>query len=526
MRDFFKPHRSLAYGTRGMAATSHPLATLAALDALKAGGTAVDAAITASATLAVVEPHSTGIGGDCFAILWRERDGLRGLNGSGRSPARLDADRLIGGPPLADTSPLTVTVPGAIDAWDMLMRDYGKLGLERALQPAIDHAEDGFVVTPRVAFDWSDQVPRLERSAGSRQQLLIGGKPPAEGDRIRLPQLARTLRAIAKHGRDAFYEGEIADDIVRTLNAGGSAMSAEDLARHKGQWVDPITADYGGLDIAEIPPNGHGVTALIIMSILKRLEDRGGEAVSAKRYHLLMEAARLAYAVRNTFVADPEKADVPIEHLLSDALADELAQRIDPRRRRDDLGPVPRPRRSDTIYLSVVDGDGLAVSFINSVYFSFGTGLTTEKTGIWLQNRGLGFSLERGHPNVIAPGKRPLHTIIPGMALRHGKPEIVFGVMGGHFQPVGHATAITNMLDHGLDAQAALDSPRVFFDPNGLALERGVPESVKRDLEGMGHTTVWAAEPFGGGQIIAIDRKTGVLRGGSDPRKDGFAAGL
>ena len=526
MRDFFKPHHSLAYGTRGMAATSHPLATLAALDALKAGGTAVDAAVTASATLAVVEPQSTGIGGDCFAIVWREKDGLRGLNASGRSPMKLDPEPLLGGPPLADTSPLTVTVPGAVDGWDMLMRDYGKLGLERALQPAIKYAEEGFVVTPRVAFDWAGEVGRLESSAGSRAQLLFGGKAPSEGDIVRLPQLAKTLRAIARHGRNAFYEGAIAEDIAATLKALGSAMSVEDLARHKGQWVTPITGGYGGLDIAEIPPNGHGVTALIIMNILKRLKSRGAEAVSASRYHLLLEAARLAYAVRNTYVADPEKAEVPVSHLLSDALADELASRIDPKRRRPELGPVPSPRKSDTIYLSVVDGDGLCVSFINSVFHSFGSAITTEKTGIWLQNRGLGFTLERGHLNAIAPGKRPLHTIIPGMALKGGKPEIVFGVMGGQYQPVGHATAITNVLDFGLDPQAAIDCPRAFFDPAGLALERGVPESIKRELEAMGHNVIWAEEPFGGGQMIQIDRKTGVLRGGSDPRKDGFAAGL
>ena len=526
MRDFFQPRRSVAYGTKGMAATSHPLATLAALDVLKAGGNAVDAAITASVTLAVVEPQSTGIGGDCFAILWREKDGLRGLNASGRSAMKLDPEPLLGGPPLADTSAMTVTVPGAVDGWDMLMRDYGKLGLERALQPAIKYAEEGFVVLPRVAFDWVTEVARLEKSAGSRAQLLYGGKAPSEGDIVRLPQLGKTLRAIAKHGRNAFYEGEIAQDIASTLNALGNPMSVEDLARHKGQWVEPITANYGGLDIAEIPPNGHGVTALIIMSILKRLKDRGSQPVSAARYHTLLEAGRLAYAVRNAFVADPEKSDVPVSHLLSDALADELASRIDVKRRRDDLGPVPQPKKSDTIYLSVVDGDGLCVSFINSVFHSFGSGITTEKTGIWLQNRGLGFSLERGHRNAIAPGKRPLHTIIPGMALKNGKPEIVFGVMGGQYQPVGHATAITNMLDYGLDPQAAIDCPRAFFNPEGLALERGVPESVKRDLEAMGHKVAWAEEPFGGGQMIQIDRKTGVLRGGSDPRKDGFAAGL
>ncbi len=526
MRDFHKPLRSLAYGTKGMVCTSHAMATLDALDVLREGGSAVDAAIAASATLCVVEPGSTGIGGDCFALIAKPGEKLQGINGSGRSPARLDPERFIGGPPLADTSVHTVTVPGAIDAWEALRTRYGRLELARLLAPSIRHAADGFVVTPRVAYDWIDDAARIEGDAGARRHLLVSGGPPAEGHVMRLPALADSLRKIANGGRDAFYTGAIAEDMVATLDKLGGAHALEDFAAHKSEWVTPITTGYHGLDIAEIPPNGHGITALIILNILKRLQSRGTEPVSATRYHLLMEAARMAYAVRDAFVADQQKAKVPVEHMLSDKLSDELASRIDPTRRRDDLGPVPRPKKSDTIYLSIVDRDGLAVSFINSVYHGFGSGITTEKTGIWLQNRGLGFSLERGHLNQIAPAKRPLHTIIPGMGMRGPDAEIVFGVMGGHYQPVGHATALTNMLDFGLDAQAALDAPRVFFEGDGLVLETEVPDGVRRDLERMGHVTKHAAEPFGGGQIIVIDRQRGILKGGSDPRKDGLAAGF
>jgi gamma-glutamyltranspeptidase/glutathione hydrolase len=525
MRDFHRPNRSLAYGTKGMVCTSHAQASIDALEVLKAGGNAIDAAITASATLSVVEPGSTGIGGDCFAIVAKPGEKLAGINGSGRSPARLDPDRFLGGPALADTSVHTVTVPGAVDAWVSLSRKFGRFGFDRLLAPAIRHAEDGFVVTPRVAHDWSDDTRRIKDDAGARKHLLFAGNPPEEGQVVHLPALAAALKEIAKGGRDAFYKGRIAEDIVATCRHLGGAHTIEDLAAHECEWVDPITAAYKGLDIAEIPPNGHGITALILLNILRELGTTGDEPVSAQRYHLLMEAARQAYQVRDAFVADPQKAKVPVGHMLSAALARELASRIDPRQRRDDLGPVPRPRSSDTIYLSVVDRDGLAVSFINSVYHGFGSGITTDRYGIWLQNRGLGFSLERGHLNAIAPAKRPLHTIIPGMGMRGQEAEIVFGVMGGAYQPVGHATAITNMLDFGLDAQATLDAPRVFFDAQGLSLETTIPDAVRRDLERMGHRTAPAPKPFGGGQIIVIDRKRGILMGGSDPRKDGCALG-
>ena len=340
------------------------------------------------------------------------------------------------------------------------------------------------------------------------------------------PALAQSLRAIAREGRRGFYEGAVAEDMVATLRALGGAHALEDFAGHRGQWVEPIAGAHAGLDLAEIPPNGHGVTALVILAILDRLGVKPDGPVTARRYHLLIEAARQAYRARDTFIADPEKADVPLAHLLSGALADELASRIDPDRRRADLGPVPPPPGSDTIYLSVVDRDGMAVSFINSVFWSFGSAIVSEKTGIALQNRGCGFVLSRGHRNVLAPAKRPLHTIIPAMATRNGEAEICFGVMGGAYQPVGHVTAFTNMVDFGLDPQAALDAPRCFFEGDSLVAEHGVPDDVAATLGAMGHAVVRPDEPLGGGQIIRIDRARGVLIGGSDPRKDGFVAGL
>ena len=530
MRDFQRPGRSLAYGTRAMAATSHPHATLAALDALKAGGNAVDAAVAGAAVLAVVEPQSTGIGGDCFVLMHVPGQGLKGFNGSGRSPSQLDPEPILSLGTLAANSPHTVTIPGAIDAWDEVLRTHGTWGLDRVLQPAIRYAEEGFAVAPRVAFDWATDRDLIELREGSRQHLLLNGRIPAEGDLMRFPALAQTLKSIARDGREAFYGGAVAEDMVQDLRDLGGAHRLEDFASHRGEWVEPVRTSYpapgGALDIAELPPNGHGITALVLLNILKQLPTRGPAPLTARRIHLLLEAARAAYSVRDRFVADPDTGAVPVAHMLSETLARDLAGRIDPDKRTASLGPVPEPRKSDTVYLAVAEASGLAVSFINSTYNSFGSGIVARKSGVTLQNRGHCFSLTRGHPNVIAPGKRPLHTIIPGLATRNGEPEIVFGVMGGDYQPLGHAHVLTSMLEHGLDAQAAIDLPRAFFDPSGLVLEAGVPDDIAAELQRMGHTIRRAAEPFGGAQIIVYDRKLGVLKGASDPRKDGFAAGF
>jgi gamma-glutamyltranspeptidase/glutathione hydrolase len=525
MRDFQQPGRSLAYGTQAMAATSHPLATLAARDALKAGGNAVDAAVTAAAVLAVVEPQSTGIGGDCFVLMHVPGAGLKAFNGSGRSPHGLDAEAILSAGELSPSSVHAVTIPGAIDAWDQVLRAHGTFGLDRAFAPAIAHAEQGFAVSPRVAFDWATDQALIEQREGSKQHLRLNGRIPVEGDVMRFPALAETLKAIARRGRDAFYSGAVAEDMVAELRAEGGAHALDDFAGHRGEWVVPVSTAYGGLDIHELPPNGHGITALMLLNILKHLPSRGAEALSGRRIHLLLEAARAAFAARDRFVADPAAADVPVAHMLSDGFARSLAARIDPARRSADLGPIPEPKKSDTVYLAVAEASGLAVSFINSTYWSFGSGIVTRRTGVTLQNRGHGFSLQRGHRNVIAPGKRPLHTIIPGLATRNGAPQIVFGVMGGQYQPVGHAHVLTSMLDHGLDPQAAVDLPRAFFTADGLSLETGIPDAMAAQLASMGHTVTRAPEPFGGSQIIVYDHARGVLAGASDPRKDGFAIG-
>jgi gamma-glutamyltranspeptidase/glutathione hydrolase len=527
MRSFHMPGRSPVYGQRAMCATSHPLASLTAIETLRKGGNAVDAAVAASAVLAVVEHPMTGIGGDCFAIISKPGQKLIGLNSSGRAPAaataRWYADRGIR--QIEMQSAHAVTVPGAIDGWTRLLADHGTISLERALGPAIEYAERGFAVAPRVAHDWAGVAGKLEAHPGSRQHLLPGGRPPRVGEIVRFPALARTLRTIAEQGRDGFYQGEVAADIVAELREIGGLHTLEDFAAQRCAYVEPISVSYRGVELWELPPNNHGIVALILLKVLEKLGLGSASPVSAERYHMMMEAGRLAYAMRDAFVADPQMADVPVAHMLAEETIGTLARRVDPKRRAPDVGPVPRPAGSDTIYLSVVDESGMAVSFINSLFGTFGSGITTRKTGVVLHNRGQGFVLDPGHPNCIAPRKRPLHTLVPAMAMKEGKPFLSFGVMGAAFQPMGHAYVMTNMLDFGMDPQEALDSPRVFFEGGELLIERSVPKEAADKLREMGHTVRVRDDPWGGGQIVCFDRINNVLIGASDPRKDGCALG-
>lgn len=527
MRNFQLPGRSGVYAPHAMCATSHPLASQAAINILKSGGNAVDAALAASAVQAVVEPHMTGIGGDCFALLHKPGEDLIALSGVGRAPQAATAEwyseqNLLN---ITERSPHVVTVPGAIDAWCQLSQDHGRLALSNVLKPAIDYARNGFPVAPRVAWDWAGFVDKLSQHDMTKSRYLLNGHAPQTGDIIKLPELADTLHNIAENGRDAFYVGTLAEDMVNTLQALGGLHTLDDFSDQKSEYVSPIKAHYGGLDIYELPPSNHGITALMMLQILSRLKDRGSEPVSAQRYHVMMEAARLAYRARDEFLADPEAMDVSAEFLISDEVADQLAQRIDVNMRTEDLGPIPTPTNSDTIYLSVVDSDGMAISFINSLFSGFGTGITAPKSGVLLHCRGAGFRFYPGHVNSIGPRKRPMHTLIPGMALREGKPELVFGVMGAAFQPTGHVHVITNYVDYGLDPQDALDSPRMFFEENMLSAEQGVPEHVVTQLHQMGHDVTRSTAPWGGGQMIKIDHGRGMLVGGSDPRKDGLALG-
>ena len=527
MRRFDQPGRSPVIAENGMAATSHPLATTTALSVLKEGGNAVDAALAASATLCVVEPHMTGIGGDCFVILAEPDGSVHGLNGSGRAPAGADAAwyRARGDAAMPATGAHSVTVPGAVDAWSRLAERFGTMGFDRLFADAIRYAEDGFAVHARVARDWANHVDALAADAGAARHSLVDGRAPAAGTRYRFPALAQTLRSIAAGGARAFYEGAIAAEMVATVRAGGGFLSEADLASVAAEWVAPIAVGYRGHDVLEIPPNGQGITALILLRLLDIAGVGGLSPDSARRLHLEIEAGRLAYAVRDHLVADPAAMPCAPQDLLSDRFIGALAGQLMAERRNPSI-VLPDIPSSDTVYLTVVDSDRRAVSFINSLYSGFGAKIATPDAGVVLQNRGACFTIEEGHANELRGGLRPMHTIIPAMAMKDGKAAISLGVMGGGYQPMGHAHVLSNMLDFGMDPQQAIDDPRLFWCEDGvLEAEAGIAPEVRQALAGMGHGLRDAAAPHGGGQMIVIDHANGFLIGASDPRKDGCALG-
>ena len=495
---------------------------------MRAGGNAIDAAIAAAAALAVIEPAMTGIGGDCFVLIApKGSDRIVAYNGNGRAPLAASAewflDRGIGR--IAPDSVHAVTVPGAVEAWCRLSEDHGKLGIDRLLQPAIQLARKGFIVAPRVASDWVRDAERLRADPAARATMLPKGKPPLAGDRIAFPALAKALSAIAKHGAEPFYRGWIAADMVRRLRAEGGLHRLEDFARHEGDYAAPISTTHRGMRVFECPPPGQGLTALLMLNILGALPPSDGP-LSVERCHQQIEAGKLAYAERDRHIADPDFARVPVRRLLSAAHAKALAARIDPARAMA-AAPPALAAHPDTTYLTVVDKDRNAVSFINSIYYGFGSGRMAPKSGVLMQNRGACFVVDPEHPNCIGPGKRSMHTIIPSMVTKGGRALISFGVMGGHYQPVGQVHVLGNMIEFGMDPQAALDCPRLFFEEGAVTVEAGIPDSLRRDLLRRGHAIVpgEAAEPLGGGQAIAIDWKRGVLIAGSEPRKDGQAIG-
>jgi gamma-glutamyltranspeptidase/glutathione hydrolase len=526
LQNFFGPHRPPAIGEHGMAATSVPLATLTAIDVLRGGGNAIDAAIAAVALLCVIEPAMTGIGGDCF-VLYSPKGGKPiALNGSGRAPAAATAawyhERKITAIPAM--SPHAVTVPGAVDAWCRILADHGTKSLDELLQPAIRAAEEGFRVGPRVAFDWTDQRAKLSYDPAATRHYLPGGKFPETGDLFRQPALGATLRRIGREGRAAFYEGTVAVEIVAHLKEMGGLHTLEDFAAQRCEYVEPISAMYRGLEIAECPPNGQGLAALMILRALEGYDLGDKRFSDADRIHLLAETTKAAYWARDAFFCDPAHHPVDVPDLLSEARAARTRKAIglDRAMPEENWSEI---EHKDTTYLCVVDRDRNAVSFINSLYNGFGCGIYAEKSGVILHNRGMCFRTTPGHPNAIAPGKRPMHTIIPGMALREGRAVMPFGVMGGHYQAVGHAHVVSEIVDRGADVQQAAAAPRSHAIDGVLKLERTVPESVAADLAKRGHTIEWLPRPMGGCQMIEIDWQRGILVGGSDPRKDGFALG-
>ncbi len=527
MRNFSFPGRSPVHATTAMAATSQPLATETAIQVLRSGGNAVDAAVAACAVQCVVEPQSTGIAGDCFALIAPGGGAeVIAYNGSGRSPsgASAEAVRAQGLTSIPRSSPHAVTVPGAIEAWARLLKDHGTRSLGELLQPAIRLARDGYPVHARTAWDWSRQAAFLGQDPNAARVFLDGGKAPAAGALHRQPGLAEALMRVAEEGPDGFYRGAVAEDIVGCLQEHGGPHTLDDLAQARGDYVTPISTSYGGCKVVQCPPNGQGFVALEILNIVSQL-GLPRDPLSADRFHLQIEAARLAYADRDCWLADPATCDVPVERLLLAGHAKALAAAIDPARARP-ASAARLPLAGDTVYLTVVDRDRTAVSFINSLFFSFGSGIVTPRFGLVLHNRGCGFVLEEGHPNCLAPCKRPLHTLIPGMVVRDGRTVMPYGVMGGYFQAAGHAHVLVNLLHYGMDIQEAIDCPRAFVSQGGpIEVEEGIPAGVMEELARRGHSVARPDQPHGGGQGIWIDWKTGVLTGGSDPRKDGCALG-
>ena len=531
MRDFHQSGRSPVYAVNGMAATSMPIASLTAIDVLRAGGNAVDAAVAACAVLAVVEPQSTGLGGDCFCLYAPPGgDKVVAVNGSGRSAAAasLKAIAAKGPCPPDDISPHGVTIPGAVSGWQLLLNAHGTKSLEELLLPAIRCAEDGFPVHERVAWDWSMHEEKLRR-AGNKL-FLPNGRAPREGDRFVQTALAQTLRVIAKRGAEGFYSGPVAADMAAALRARGGMQTEEDFANGlKGaEFVEPISIPWRGLDIWQCPPNGPGLVALMILGELEALGPAPDGPAGVTRYHRHIEAARMAYRDRDAFLADPRKRETPLDRLLAPDYLAGLAKHIDDRRSLPSLpapGEIALAASGNTVTLSVVDRDGGACSLINSIYQTFGSGILAEGSGVLLQNRGLGFAFEPGHPNSFAPNTRPAHTIMPGMATRDGKPAISFGVMGEHYQPMGQTWVLTNTIEYGMDIQQAIEFPRVCPHLGKVEIERGVSTDVREKLTALGHTLTEVERPLGGGQAIVIDRERGVLIGGSDPRKDGAALG-
>ncbi len=533
----FQSRRSPVYGRGGMVAASQPLAVAAGLKLLVQGGTAADVAVAMAAALNVTEPTSTGLGGDAFALYFEaSTKRISALNGSGRSPAALTLERLRRegfGDSLPTFHPYTITVPGACAAWCDLHERFGRLPLAQVLAPAEKLAEEGFPVAPVTAYYWQRGAARQLAQAVNGRELTVDGRAPSAGELFRNPGLARTLRQIAEGGKQAFYHGPLAHAIAAVVAEAGGCLAEKDLAEHASTWEEPISVEYRGLRIWECPPNGQGLAALLALNLLSGFDLAALPPLSAERLHLEIEAMRLAFADTFHYVADPAFTPAPLEALLSPAYAEERRRLIDPRKANKHLAHGTPPASSDTVYFCVVDGEGNACSFINSNYIGFGTGIVPHGLGFSLQNRGLGFSLQPGHPNVLAPRKRPFTTIIPAMATRAKSGDLFgpFGVMGGFMQPQGHLQLAVALADDQLDSQAALDRPRFCIQPETegqmTAIEAGIPDETLQALSEMGHVVQqvngMGRSLFGRGQIITRDPASGVLCGGSDPRADGCA---
>ena len=532
----FDGRRSAAMASNGMVATSQPLAASAGLRVIEDGGTAADAAVTTAAVLAVVEPHMTGIGGDAFALVHADGD-VEALNASGGAPAaaaiddyreRTDATTPEGVPAMPLAGGLPVTVPGALDGWQRLLDRHGVTSLAEALEPAIGYAREGFPVSEAVAGQWAGAAERVRESVAGAETFLPGGTAPTPGDRFRNPALAETFERVADDGPAVLYGGEVGEAVVDAVAEHGGTLALSDLESYEAEWTEPIGTTYGGVEVLEHPPNGQGIVALEALNVAECFGVPEAPT-DPDRIHRLVEAVKVGFADGHAHVTDPARSDVPVERMLSKAYAAQRAGEIG--REAGRYPAMAAGAGSDTVYLSVVDGEGTAVSLINSIYSGFGSGVVAG--GFALQNRGNSFSLDPDHANALEPGKRPYHTIIPAMLREDGEFRASFGVMGGHMQPQGHVQVVTAMVDSGLNPQAALDAPRFrWMDGQRVALETNrLPEETVADLRERGHEVVeedWStdrSDPFGGGQVV-YRTADGTLVGGSDPRRDGLAVGF
>ena len=520
--------RSTVYAPRAAAATSQPLATSAAMEIMERGGNAIDAAVAAAAVLNVVEPHMTGMGGDMFAIVWLEgtRE-LIGLDASGRSGSRMTAEALRsrGHDRVPGSGAEAVTVPGAVAGWAALVGEFGNLDLAAVLEPAIRIAEGGFPVTPIIAEQWAATTEKLARDEGARVTYLVDGeRVPAAGEWFSNPDLARSFRQLALEGPAALYGGSLGREIVDGLEALGGFLTIEDMAAHEVRWVTPLSTDYRGYTVWELPPAGQGIAALEMMELVEGMDLEAMGHNSADYLHHLIEAKKLAFADLHRYVSDPETMEIDPRRLLDPGYVDARRALIDPNRASERVEPGRAVTDSETIYLATSDGDGNMVSFINSIYSAFGSGVVIPGTGFALQNRGGGFVLDDGHPNQVAPRKRPFHTIIPGFLTKDDEPVAAFGVMGGSMQPQGHTQLLLNLLLFGMDPQEAVDAPRFRHLSGARVAIEGISEELKRELESRGHEIVdWTRTDFGGAQLVMkLPRGWAAA---SEPRKDGHAAG-
>jgi gamma-glutamyltranspeptidase/glutathione hydrolase len=532
--------RSVVLARNGLIATSQPLASAAGLRVLQEGGNAVDAAITAAAVLAVVEPTMNGVGGDLFALVYDAKSkSVHALNASGRAPQRATPEefRRRGLDAIPYRGVLSASVPGIVDGWSELLARYGTIKFDRALAPAIGYARDGYAVSEIIANQWKDVEPILARDPAAAATFLPGGHSPAAGDVFRNPHLAATLEQIASGGRDAFYKGAIAKAIADDMRRRDGLITEADLAATKADWIEPLSTNYRGYDVLELPPNTQGVVALEMLNILEGFDIKSMRHNSAEYLHLLVEAKRMAFADRDAWLADARSVPPDVlKRMLSKEYAAERRRQFNPEHAAEAYAPMalagsaqvpeePPQARGDTIYMTVADREGNVVSLIQSLFEAFGSGIVAGDTGIVLHNRGALFTLQAGHPNLIAPGKRPFHTLVPAMVMKDKQPWLSFGVMGGDMQPQGHVQVLLNLIDFGMNVQEAGEAPRFRHSAAGLALESAISPEARFGLSRRGHSIVTQIGMFGGFQGILFDRRTGVMMGGSDPRKDGLAIG-